>query len=98
MTFGKAIKAIKAGKAVARSGWNGKGMCIYLVNGAHDFTGSAGNITEISNIDSDLFDRGQKGIITRLPHINMRTANGTILTGWLASQSDILAMDWQIVN
>lgn len=30
MNFGQAIEALKAGKKVARAGWNGKGMCIFL--------------------------------------------------------------------
>lgn len=30
MTFGEAIEALKAGKKVARKGWNGKGIFIEL--------------------------------------------------------------------
>lgn len=30
MNFGKAIEALKDGKKVARSGWNGKGMYLFL--------------------------------------------------------------------
>ena len=30
MTFGGALEALKAGKKVARTGWNGKGMYLYL--------------------------------------------------------------------
>ena len=33
MTFGQALEALKEGKRVARSGWNGKGMYIYLADG-----------------------------------------------------------------
>ena len=33
MNFGKAIKALKEGKRVARSGWNGKEMYLYLADG-----------------------------------------------------------------
>lgn len=31
MTFGQAIEALEAGNYVARAGWNGKGMYIYLM-------------------------------------------------------------------
>ena len=34
MDFGKAIEALKAGKKVAREGWNGKGMFLFLVPGS----------------------------------------------------------------
>ena len=33
MTFGEALEAMKAGKKVARTGWNGKGMYLYLADG-----------------------------------------------------------------
>ena len=33
MDFGEAIKALKEGKKVARKGWNGNGMYLYLADG-----------------------------------------------------------------
>jgi len=33
-----------------------------------------------------------------LPVITMKTADDKILMGWLASQTDILAEDWEIVE
>ena len=35
MNFGNAIEALKEGKRVARAGWNGKGMFLFLVNGSN---------------------------------------------------------------
>ena len=34
LTFGDALQALKAGKRVARAGWNGKGMFVYYVRAA----------------------------------------------------------------
>ena len=34
MNFGQAIEELKKGKKVARKGWNGKGMFIYLTFGS----------------------------------------------------------------
>lgn len=34
LTFGEAIEALKNGKKVARSGWNGKGMFLTLQQGS----------------------------------------------------------------
>jgi hypothetical protein len=31
-------------------------------------------------------------------HIDMRSADGTLVIGWLASQTDMLATDWEIVT
>ena len=32
------------------------------------------------------------------PHIDMKSADGSYVVGWLASQTDILAEDWEIVK
>jgi hypothetical protein len=97
LTFGDAIAALKKGARVARAGWNGKGMFIYLKKGSaaeHEPV----NPSQIEGIDSHLFDKGDTGTVTRLPNINMRAATGSTVTGWLASQTDILSEDWEIVG
>lgn len=33
LSFGEALKLLKEGKRVSRSGWNGKGMWLFLVEG-----------------------------------------------------------------
>ena len=98
VTFGEAIKALKEGKCIARNGWNGKGMHVYLNKGnvAKDLECNSDD-TEIDGISIDLFEKGDIGTITRLPNLNMKTATGSIVTGWLASQTDILAEDWIIL-
>ena len=52
----------------------------------------------IDGVHPDLFEKGATGTVTRLPNINMRAASGATVTGWLASQTDILAEDWTIVE
>lgn len=32
------------------------------------------------------------------PHIDMKSVDGTYVVGWLASQIDMLAEDWEIVK
>ncbi|MDR0823904.1 MAG: DUF2829 domain-containing protein [Prevotella sp.] len=105
LSFGDALEAVKSGKAVARNGWNGKGMCIYLNKGSVDFDLPV--ITEspkypygstIDGVDLGLFEPGDTGTVTRLPNINMKTAGGSTVTGWLASQTDMLAEDWCILD
>ena len=109
LTFGEAIEDMKKGKAVSRSGWNGKGMLIYIVNGnvavnnkqyvGTDEGETSTDITgPIEGISSKLFNLGDYGTVTRLPHINMKAATGSTVTGWLASETDILSEDWGIVN
>lgn len=98
ITFGTALDLLKKGAKVARAGWNGKGMFIWLNLGSHDF--SKGPIAAgeyINGVNSQLFDGGQVETETRMPNINMRAADGSTVTGWLASQTDMLAEDWVLV-
>jgi len=84
--FGTAIEELKVGKKVARTGWNGKGMFLYLIN--------TGNYQ--LSVDSPLqLDGTGNGCL--LPWIGMKTADEKFVP-WLASQTDMLAEDWQIVE
>ena len=94
--FGAALERLKNGEKVARRGWNGKGMHLWLEKGSHDF-GTDAVQSYIGGVRCSLFERGDKGTSTRMPHICMRTADGATVTGWLASQTDMLAIDWVAV-
>ena len=94
MSFGLAIEALKAGKKVARAGWNGKGMWLSLsCDGTREV--AAENFWSPHNAEHARLNGGKA---TVLPSITMKTASGEILMGWLASQSDMLAEDWSIVE
>ncbi len=90
MNFGQAIEALKAGKQVAREGWNGKGMFLILV------PGSTIPISADRPLGKALPEMIGKPVEYQ-PHIDMWTAQGTLVP-WLASQSDVLAEDWMEVN
>lgn len=99
ITFGEAIESLKDGKCVARNGWNGKGMFIYLNKGSINKDPECDlEFTEIEGIKVKLFEHGDIGTVTRLPNLNMKSATGSTVTGWLASQTDILAEDWVILE
>ena len=88
--FGEAIEALKQGKKVARKGWNGKGMYLWLK--------PAATIKAEWCKDPILKDIAEAngGEVEALGTICMKTADGKILTGWLASQTDMLLEDWVI--
>ena len=93
LPFGAAIEALKAGKRVARKGWNGKGMWLSLsCNGIRQV--AAENFWSPHNAQ---FARVNGGTAPVLPSITMKTATGEILMGWLASQTDMLSDDWEIL-
>ncbi len=89
MTFGLAIEALKHGERVARTGWNGKGMWLILTHGR-----------VINNIEPNSFYErcGFEAPVTICSHIDMKAADGSMVVGWLASQTDMLADDWIIVG
>lgn len=92
-TFGDAIETLKRGGRVCRAAWNGKGMWLALsCDGSRSVP--AENFWSPHNA---AFARENGGFAKVLPSITMKTATGEILMGWLASQSDMLANDWQEV-
>lgn len=99
MNFGQALEALKTGESIARAGWNGKGMSLHLNKGCFDGEQAAPghSSTVIDGVSLRLFEVGLPGVVTRLPNINMVTASGAIVTGWLASQTDMLAEDWSVI-
>lgn len=92
MTFGMAVEAMNRGAKVARRGWNGKGMYIWVMPGS-----TVSGCNQITDPHLAEIDKAE-GEIRFLGSIRMRTATGDVLTGWLASQTDMLAEDWEIVE
>ncbi len=84
MDFGDAIAVMKDGAKVARKGWNGKDMYVFLAYEA-DFVTDA----DISAFDGKDVEVGDMLVL--------KTAQDTFQPGWLASQADMLAEDWYIV-
>lgn len=85
--IGWAIKQMRNGEKVARAGWNGKGMFLFLVPGSTFAVNRAPLL--------GIYPEGTE--IVYQPHVDMKTTQGTVVP-WLASQSDLLAADWEVVN
>ena len=97
LSFGHAIEAMKDGKKVGRAGWNGKGMFIVLMSALYlpPFN--------TQGTDRKVNDRTAKWIgedkpLDSQPYFSMFTALGQWQPGWLASQADMLANDWQVLE
>jgi len=87
MSFSQALYHVKAGGRVAREGWNGKGMFLFLV------PGSTFKVNRPPLLG--IYPEGTE--VQYHAHIDMRTAQGYVVP-WLASQADLLAEDWMIVE
>ena len=86
-TFRWVLDQLWDGKKVARRGWNGKGMFIFLVPGSRFKVNRAPLL--------GIYPEGTE--ISYRPHIDMRTADGEIVV-WTAAQSDLLANDWILIE
>ena len=84
MNFGLALEELKKGNKVKRSGWNGKNQYIELAE-------------RVSYINS-------KGELINEGHLNIGNkviafiGTSGVQLGWLASQADMLAEDWQVIE
>ena len=86
MNFGQAIESLKSGNRVSRAGWNGKGMYLAYQAGYPDGIAINQNTADATGLPI--------GTVCKfLPYIMMRTVDGSFVP-WLASQTDILADDW----
>lgn len=85
-SFGDAMNFLKGGKKVARKGWNGKNMFLFLATDIEFHTEA--DLACVSNLEGDL----------TLPAIVMKTADDRFCVGWLASQTDMLSDDWFTVE
>ena len=103
-TFGWALEQLKQDKLVMRKGWNGKGMFIFR---RPEDTLDYGFIDKVKSLPQSLKDyynssfwskSGPEQGLTNVKftsYLCMKAADGTIVNGWLASQTDMLAEDWE---
>ena len=84
MNFGLAIEALKEGKKVARKGWNGKNQYVELASNI-SYKNANG---EIINCEHNAIGNNALAFV----------GTSGVQMGWLASQADMLAEDWEIVD
>ena len=86
LPFGDALKALKAGQRVARTGWNGKGMFVYLVPPASYpvQTGAA------------KAHFGEGAMVPYNAYMAIKNVDETVST-WVPSVNDCLAEDWEVL-
>lgn len=95
--FGTALKFLRAGGAVRRAGWNGKGLFIVKQIPAHITEETIPGMQSLPQIAKDI-------IMSRdNPHIDY--ANQMLIIhpdgradSWVPSVSDVFAEDWQLVT
>lgn len=86
MDFGGALVALKTGLKVARQGWNGKGMFVYLVP-ANAYIATTAIARE---------HYGENALVPYNAYFAIKNVDESVST-WVPSVNDCLADDWQIV-
>ena len=90
MDFSKALQLLKAGKKLARSGWNGKGMFVVYQKGYPDGIPCNAQTAEAWGMkEGDLFRCN--------PYLQIRNVDGSH-SMWVPSIGDLLAEDWYELN
>ena len=82
MTFGKAIEKAKEGCKISRAGWNGKSQYVELAT-CISYVNADGDVI---NCEHDAI--GNKALAF--------VGTSGVQIGWLASQADMLADDWEV--
>jgi hypothetical protein len=89
MNFSDALNAVKSGNKISRSGWNGHNQFVVYQKGYPDGIPINRNTAEATGIPEGT-------TCSFLPYLLMYTVNGSFVP-WLASQTDLLAGDWEVV-
>lgn len=87
-----------------RKNWNGKDQFVFLVKGEDVYGAYAARFSDYEHTDGF-----ENSIITQLTCINVDTAiitdllaikttSNQIQLGWLASQTDMLSDDWEVIE
>lgn len=112
LTFGLALEALKLGKLVARNGWNGKGIFVFLIPSSELTAEFVINTVKqvpqslkshirdsfSHTIDEKKAGKGPDNSIIKFPSfLAIKSADGSIVNGWTPSQTDQLAEDWYIL-
>ena len=110
--FGQAIEALKQGKRAARQGWNGKGMFIFerpadelevgfIIDKVKSLPQSVKDFFQ-QTVNSGVNDETKQHLSSEKvkfgAYLCMYAADGSVVNGWLASQTDILSNDWCILD
>jgi hypothetical protein len=112
VTFGVALEAAKQGKLIAREGWNGKGMFVFqrpedhlthdmIINTVKSLPQSVKDFfaaTVNSGVNKETKTYLGQTKVKFCSYLCMYAADGSIVNGWLASQTDMQSEDWQILD
>jgi len=103
MNFGQAIEALKEGKRVARDGWNGKGLFVFMQVPAQIGKDIVPKMQSLPQSVKDEFQRRFDNPSEQIDAIyysnQMAIVNqSNLINGWAPSSSDALSDDWIVLD
>jgi hypothetical protein len=105
LNFGQALEALKQGKLITRKGWNGKDMFLFIrppytckLTEMLGFISVPRNVKDYYELKHQPITVENEPKITFTGYICMKAADDTIVNGWLASQTDMFAEDWFVLD
>ncbi len=91
--FDWALGVMKRGNPVKRTGWNGRGIAVWMEKGVKAFRKDEPIPALIDGIRREYFE-WHDGVLTRAPNFCIRSESGVNVRGWAPSQTDLMAEDW----
>ena len=95
-SFGEAIELLKAGFAVRRAGWNGKGLSVFKQVPAHIESDIIPKMQSLPQSAKDIILKG-KGFIDYTSQCLIYNENTGRADSWVPSISDVFAEDWEVI-
>ena len=97
MNIGEAISALKEGKMVRRSGWNGKGLFVFMQVPSVIHIDTVPKMQSLPQSVKDEFKQREGATISYQNQMAIVYPDNSI-HGWAPSASDALAGDWEVIN
>lgn len=97
LPFSQALELLKEGWCVQREGWNGKNQFVYKTVGntvSKDFIPKFASLPD--SVKTFLSEKGEDVVFQ--PSLTLYNAQGNMQPGWVPSQGDLFANDWQTVE
>lgn len=94
--FGTAIKFLKAGGAIRRAGWNGRGLFVIKQTPAYIASDVIPNIQSLPKIAKDILTARKDAHIKYTNQMLIIHSDGRA-DSWVPSSSDVFAEDWELV-
>lgn len=95
--FGWALQCLKSGKKVCRAGWNGKDQWVCMMSGLKLPPNNSTEPGPKVNDRTAAFIGADQPLDSQ-PYLVLKNQQGKWQPGWVPSQGDLFATDWQIAE